>query len=85
MATLTRILLGLATAALGYFVVWKAEDIRYILGESSWAEKNMGGMGGTRGAIKLAGIVILFLGFAITVDLGNDIARGIAGLVMPGK
>ncbi|HBU28069.1 TPA: hypothetical protein DEB00_03060 [Candidatus Uhrbacteria bacterium] len=84
MALLLRILLGGAVSALGYFVVWKAEDVLgWIGGESYWAEQNFGPWGGTKGIIKIIGVVIIFVGFAIMVQLHTEVLSFITGLVIP--
>ncbi|PIR47265.1 hypothetical protein COV06_04245 [Candidatus Uhrbacteria bacterium CG10_big_fil_rev_8_21_14_0_10_50_16] len=84
MAWILRILLGGAVSALGYFAIWKAEDVvGWIGGESYWAEQNFGVWGGTKGLIKIVGIVIMFVGFGIMVQLHTEILSFITGLVIP--
>jgi len=80
-----RFLLGLAIAALGYFVVWKAEMVKDWVGRSWWAERTFQGFGGTSGLIKIIGIVIIFIGFMTLTGGGSDLLGGVAGLLVPGS
>lgn len=85
MGWLVRILLGALVSALGFLLVWKAEDaVGWFGGRSYWAEWNFGIFGGTSGMIKIIGIIVMFVGFGIMVQLQDAILGGIARTFIPG-
>lgn len=81
---IVRILLGAAVSGLGFFVVLKADDVvGWVGGNSRWVEFNFGIWGGTKGLIKIIGIVMIFVGFGVMVGLHTEILEFIVGLVIP--
>ncbi len=84
MALLLRIFFGAAVSVMGFFVVLKAQDIVDLLDtRSEWVEHNFGIWGGMAGLAKIAGIIIIFVGFVIMTQLHKDLLGFIAGLVIP--
>ena len=84
MAVLLRILFGAAVSVMGFFVVWKANDIVAMVdGRSEWVERNLGIWGGTVGLAKMIGVVIVVVGFIIMTRLDQDLLGFIAGLFIP--
>ena len=73
---LTRILVGLAVAALGIFMTWKPDSVIGIFGRNEWGEKVFGS-GGSRSFYKMVGVLVTILGFIITTDLINYFFGGL--------
>ena len=72
---IVRILIGLAVAVLGYFMVWKTTFFLDILGPIEWVDRNIG-FGGTRLAYKLLGIFIIIIGFLVITNLYDMVVGG---------
>lgn len=83
MNILLRILLGTVVSVVGFFVVWKAENVTGLVGRSWWAENTFQGFGGTSGLVKIIGILVIFIGFMIMTGGINDILGGVAGILVP--
>lgn len=77
-----RILLGLAVSGIGFLFVWKSEKLYQITGQIDWAERNLSG--GTRSFLKLFGMGIILIGFAIITNLITNVLEAFAGLFVRG-
>ena len=78
MAIFLRILAGLAVAAAGIGLVLKSQAIINFLGPLEWAEAKLG-YGGTNIVYKLAGVVIVFIGFMVSTNLWNAFLQATIG------
>ena len=55
---------GIIGIVLGFFLTWKAYAIFKKMGSRiDWAERHLGGMGGTPGLIRLIGILLIIISF----------------------
>lgn len=68
MAIFLRILLGLAIAAAGTFLVVKTKIFLDFFGHSQWADAKFGG-GGSNLMYKVIGLVLAFIGFMVATNL----------------
>ena len=82
MSFFLRILLGLVIVGLGFLVTWKTQPIVDILGYSAWAEQKLGS-GGTYTLYKLIGVIIIFIGIAVMVQLHEALLGTVAGFFVP--
>ena len=80
----TRILIGLIIAALCFLLVWKTEWIHVQVGSWHFAEKYLGSEGGTRLAIKLIGILGVFIGLLTVAGLQDNFVLWILRKIIPG-
>ena len=74
-----HIIVGLLVAAFGFLLVWKTVVFLDIVGRIDWAEERFGG-GGTTTFLKLLGVLFIFIGFTITVNLHVAVLQGFASL-----
>lgn len=77
-----RILIGLAIAGGGAYMVLKTETILGFFGTVDWAEQKLGG-GGSRLFYKLLGIIICFVGFMVATNLWNAFLEATLGSIIP--
>ncbi len=77
-----RVLLGLAIAALGSFIVIRTHLMVDVLGSVEWAERKLGG-GGTNLAYKAAGLVFIFVGFMVATNLWSAFLEATLGSLLP--
>ena len=78
MSIFLRILLGIAIAAAGTFMVIRTRIILDFFGPWDWAEAKLGG-GGSNLFYKLVGIVIVFIGFMVATNLWNEFLNATIG------
>lgn len=77
---LTRILVGLLVAALGFLMAWRTQWFMDLIGPIDWAERNLGG-GGTRTFYKLFGLAVTVIGFLIVTNLFDMVIGGLIASV----
>ncbi len=82
MGFFTRVLIGLAMAGLGAFMVIRTRDIVDFFGTVDFAEHYLGG-GGTNLFYKLLGIVICLIGFIVATDMWNAFLQATIGSLFP--
>ncbi len=82
MDLLIRILVGLALAAVGFFFVWKTEDVLGFFGSIDWADQHLGG-GGSRLMYKLIGIAVILVGFVVATNMWNAFLEATIGSIVP--
>lgn len=78
MSLFLRILLGVAIAAVGAFMVIRTRAILGFLGPNAWAESKLGG-GGSNLFYKFIGIFVTFIGFMIATNLWNAFLQATIG------
>lgn len=69
-----RIILGFILAGVGFVMVWKASWFYENFGALSLGEK-FAMWGGTRMIYKMIGLIFIFIGFSLIVNLWGTIAR----------
>ncbi len=74
-----RIIVGLFTVALGFFMVWKTVLFQDFFGANAWAERKLG-PGGTRSFYKLLGVGVAFLGMLIATNVISGIIESTVGI-----
>lgn len=77
---LSRILLGLFIAAVGFLMTWQTDFFMGFGGSIDWAERNLGA-GGTRLFYKLLGIAIILVGFLVITNLFNEFVTSLVGSI----
>lgn len=77
-----RILIGLAIAAGGAFIVIKTRMIMDFFGPISWAEQKLGG-GGSALLYKVIGLIFCFVGFMVATDLWEAFLQATLGSMLP--
>ncbi len=77
-----RILIGLVLAGVGFFFVWKTEDVLGFFGSIDWADQHLGG-GGSRLTYKLIGIVVILIGFIVATNMWNAFLEATIGSIVP--
>ena len=82
MSIFLRILLGIAIAGVGGFMVIKTRTIIDLFGTVYWAEAKLGG-GGTNLFYKLIGIGIILIGFVVATNLWNSLLGFLLGPFLP--
>jgi hypothetical protein len=78
MSIFFRILIGLAIAGAGVFLVIKTRKIIDFFGPIAWADAKLGG-GGTSLMYKLIGIAVVFIGFMIATNLWDAFLQATIG------
>lgn len=65
---ITRILIGIILAAIGFIFVWKTRKFMEFFGSIPWADAKLGG-GGTQIVYKTLGILMILIGFLWATNL----------------
>ena len=76
---LARILIGLFVAVIGFLMVWKTNWFLGFVGSVGFAEKYFAAEGGSRAILKVFGVIIVFIGFAIMTNLIQGIIFSLVG------
>jgi len=76
---LARILVGLFIAVIGFLMVWKTNWFLGFVGSIGFAEKYFSAEGGSRAILKIIGVVIVFIGFAIMTNLVQGMISSVVG------
>ncbi|MCB9803024.1 hypothetical protein H6761_03355 [Candidatus Nomurabacteria bacterium] len=79
--TFGKFILGILIAVGGFFVTWKSEWLLRNFGRIPFAEKYLGGEGGTRLMYKLIGILFIIIGLMYATDLTDNLIAKIVNLV----
>lgn len=82
MGVILRILIGLAVAGVGVYMVVRTRDILSFFGPVGWAEEKLGG-GGSNLFYKLLGVVIILIGFTVAANLWNAFLQATLGNIFP--
>lgn len=82
MSPILRIIIGLAIAALGAFMVIRTRVILGFFGPFEWAERKLGG-GGSNLFYKLLGIVVCLIGFIVATNMWNAFMEATLGGLFP--
>jgi hypothetical protein len=77
-----RILIGLAIATGGAFIVIKTRKMMDFFGPIGWAEQKLGG-GGSALVYKVIGLLFCFIGFMVATDLWNAFLQATLGSLLP--
>jgi hypothetical protein len=78
MGLFLRILIGLAIAAVGTYMVIKTRKLLEFFGPIEWADRNLGG-GGSNLLYKLIGILACFIGFMVATNLWGAFLQATLG------
>ena len=78
-----RIILGFLVAIAGFLITWKSTKVFGLTGRIDWAEKNLSG--GTLPFIRLFGVIVILVGFAIITNLMGNLLEAFAGLFIRGN
>lgn len=77
-----RIIIGIALAGAGVFIVLRTSAIVDFFGTVDWAEMKLGG-GGTHLFYKLLGCFIIIVGFIVATNLWNAFLEATLGSFVP--
>jgi hypothetical protein len=80
MGFILRILLGLAIAALGSYMVIRTRVFSDFFGPISWADAKFGG-GGSTLMYKMIGLAAAFIGFMVATNLWSAFLEATLGAV----
>lgn len=83
MTFIFHLLLGLAIAAAGAFMVIRTSIVIDFFGAVEWAEAKLGG-GGTNLFYKCVGLFVVFIGFLVATNLWEKFLFGAFSSFMPG-
>lgn len=78
MGLILRILIGLAIAAAGAYMVIKTRKLLEFFGPIPWADAHLGG-GGSNLMYKLIGIAAAFIGFMVATNLWSAFLQATIG------
>lgn len=73
-----RIIAGIIGIALGFVILWKSYPIKNLLGQSAWAERNIGS-GGTISLIRIVGVLVMALSLMYMTGLLQRILSATVG------
>jgi len=80
-----RIFIGIILIVIGFLMVWKTNGIVSFTGQSGWAERNLGTMGGTYLMYKFIGIIVIFFGLLAITNLYQGFLQGTVGTLLGGR
>lgn len=80
MSSFIRIPLGLAVMVVGFFIVKKTEVVFSWFGEIPFIEEKVG-MGSSRFAYKVIGMLTVFLGIFIATNIISDTLTSVADIL----
>ncbi len=83
MTFIFHLLLGLAIAAAGAFMVIRTSIVIDFFGAVEWAEAKLGA-GGTNLFYKCVGLFVVFIGFLVATNLWEKFLFGAFSSFMPG-
>lgn len=80
MGFILRVVIGLAIAGVGIYMVIKTRDVEGFFGPVGWAEAHLGS---SNLFYKLLGVLIILIGFIVATNLWDALLQATLGSVVP--